>query len=212
MQNDNNQWLEEKEEHSAVFGMYLNREEAENAKVQLINEGFSYEDVSMLAPQPWGRKDFVYHQRTTIQEGAIIGGIFGLVIMGFVAFLMTGDGLNEMQLTTATGAQSGSNAWILPSLIGCAIGLVLGGAIGALVGIGVPKAAAKRYGFYLKEGAVILAVKADTNQEREVADRVFFQTGAEDVSKLHESEIWKTIVQERRKLQMKPEPADMTQA
>lgn len=212
MQNEIDTLLNENEEHPAVFGVYLNSENAENAKTCLTDVGFSQEDISMLKPQPWGRKDFVYHQRTTIQEGAVIGGIIGLIFMGLVVFLVSSDGLNEMQLTTATGAQSGSYAWTLPALVGCLIGLVIGGAIGALVGIGVPKVAAKRYGFYLKEGAIILAVKAETELARNHAKRVFTQTGAEDVSKLQESDIWKTIVQERRKLQMKADLPDLTQA
>jgi hypothetical protein len=64
---------------------------------------------------------------------------------------------------------------------------VVGGLIGALVGMGIPEYEAKRYEGMIKEGRVLLSVHCDNSDWVGRAKDVLKQTGAEDISSTGES-------------------------
>lgn len=185
-------------QHLATYGMFLDHRSATVAVHALKKNGFSEKDISLIAPQKNGQRDFVYQQRTSIREGSIIGATLGFFILGFVGFLI---GLNVVSETQTGFVDSrGFPTWLLTSLIGAAIGIVVGAASGALVGIGTPRSAAKRYGFYLKEGGIMLTVSLHSEADRLRANHILEKTGAQDISILDESNTWSTVVPEKQKL------------
>lgn len=188
----------------AIAGLYLTRKKALKAKESLMQFGFPARDVSVLSPNKTrhGHRDFVYGQRTNIISGAVLGGTIGLFVLGTLAFLAS---LNNPSLIVpnpeqTAGAMNFNVGWLLTTLIGLFVGLLLGAACGALVGIGTPKSAGKRYGFYLTEGGYVLTVHIDNTEQEKLAMNVLESTGAEDVSILRESEVWETVIPEKRKL------------
>ena len=48
----------------AAFGLYMKKSDVDTAVSQLRNGGFAVEDISLLAPDREGKRDFVYEQRT----------------------------------------------------------------------------------------------------------------------------------------------------
>jgi hypothetical protein len=101
--------------------------------------------------------------------GGIIGGTLGL-LAGLGALAIPGLGP-----FVAAGP-------IMAALAGIGSGGTLGGIIGALVGLGIPEYEAKRYENRLKEGGILLAVRAnDDNLAKKIKDTLQ-KNGAEDVS------------------------------
>ena len=66
-------------------------------------------------------------------------------------------------------------------------GGVVGGIIGALVGMGIPEFEAKRYEGRMKSGGILLSVHCDNNDWISKAKDILKNTGAEDVSSASES-------------------------
>ncbi len=188
------------EQQLATFGMFINHYDAERAVVRLEKNGFLRDQISILAPQASGRRDFVYQQRTSLKDGAMIGAVIGFFVLGFLGFVLSLGTFTQFETLTQPSVTGSMPPWILSTAIGATIGLIYGAASGALVGIGTPKGAAKRYGFYLKEGAIMLSVKLNSEAQRVRANEILEKTRAQDISDLKESEIWKTIVPEKKRL------------
>ena len=177
----------------SAFGLYTNSQEIEKAIDRLEKNGFARDDISMLAPERSGRHDFVYEQETSLKEGALIGAVAGILILGFAGFLwgMSGRaGMTDAMLPF----------WLISTSAGALLGLLFGAAAGTLIGIGTPKSVAKRYGFYLKEGGTVLTVHLKNKDERKRARQILQTTNAQDISVLKDSKIWSTIVPEKKKL------------
>ena len=179
-----------------AFALYLERNEAELAVSALQRNGFSAADISLLAPQRSGSHDFVYHQPPSLLKGALIGGFVGLFLAGFVGFLF-----GSRQVSTAGGFDPlHAQSPVLTVIVFSLIGLVAGVAFGILAGIGSPKSAAKRYGFYLKEGGIVLVVHLKNAAEKALVGRILEKTKGQDISVLEESKIWSTIIPEKNRL------------
>ncbi len=191
MQTENQDTTSEK--NLAAFGLYTNKKEAECAIGRLEKNGFLRNDISMLAPERSGKRDFVYEQKTCIKDGAVVGSVGGFFIFGFAGFLWSISGRSVMIENTLP-------FWFISTIVGSLMGLIFGAAAGALVGIGIPKSAAKRYGFYLNEGGIVLSVHLKNEADRKIANQILQTTHAQDISELHENEIWTKIIPEKRKL------------
>ena len=77
----------------------------------------------------------------------------------------------------------------MAGLAGLGVGGAVGGATGALIGMGIPEFEAKRYEGRLKNGGLLLSVRCDTAEEIKRAKEVLKATGAEDVSSTGESSV-----------------------
>jgi len=64
---------------------------------------------------------------------------------------------------------------------------VVGGLIGALVGMGIPEYEAKRYEGMVKDGGILLSVHCDNSDWTKRAKDILEQTGARDVSSTGEA-------------------------
>ena len=73
------------------------------------------------------------------------------------------------------------------ALAGIGSGGVLGGLIGALVGMGIPEFEAKRYEGRIKNGGILLSVHCDNSDWVGKAKEILKHTGGEDVSSAGES-------------------------
>ncbi len=185
---------------ASTFGLFLNLKDLEKAVSRLKKAGFYREDISILGPQKEGARNFVYRHRMNVVQGAIIGAIIGFFVIGCIGFMMGYSGFAAFKNAADNVVNYNSRAWAYSGVIGGIIGIIFGGAAGALVGIGSPYSAAKRYGFYLKEGGIILSVHLKNEVERERANDILEKCKAQDITDLNESEIWHTIVPEKNKL------------
>lgn len=101
--------------------------------------------------------------------GGIIGGTLGL-LAGIGALAIPGLGP-----FVAAGP-------LMAALAGIGSGGTLGGIIGALVGAGIPEYEAKRFENRLKEGGVLLSIRANNDELAKRIKDILQRNGAEDVS------------------------------
>jgi hypothetical protein len=75
----------------------------------------------------------------------------------------------------------------MATLAGIGSGGVVGGFVGALVGMGIPEYEAKRYEGRIKGGGILLSVHCDNSDWTKKAKDLLKETGGEDVSSTGEA-------------------------
>ena len=162
---------------TAVFGIYPTLDQAERGVDALVHDRFSNNDISVLAPDRQGTKDFAHEKHTKAPEGATAGAATGGALGGTVGLLV---GLGALAIP-GLGPFIAAGP-IMATLAGIGAGGAVGGLVGALVGMGLPEYEAKRYEGRVKDGGVLLSVHCATSEEITRAKRVLEQTGAQDIS------------------------------
>jgi hypothetical protein len=168
--------------NTAVYGIYPNRQMAENAVDRLLAQGFRNEDISVLLQDNVGTKDFAHEKHTKAPEGTATGAVAGAAVGGTLGLLAGIGALAIPGLGPFIAAGP-----IMATLAGIGSGGVVGGLVGALVGMGIPEYEAKRYEGRIKEGGVLLSVHCDNSEWVDKAKRALKETGAEDISSTGEA-------------------------
>jgi uncharacterized protein (TIGR02271 family) len=147
-----------------VIGMFENYSEAQRAVERMINDGIDRDQISSI-----GRDSDRDRESTTTEHtsgagkgagiGAAVGGIGGL-IAGIAGLAIPGIGpiLAAGPLAAAIGGALG----------GAGLGAAAGGLIGALTDMGVPEHEARHYEDQVRQGKILVTVRADSDDE---ADR-----------------------------------------
>lgn len=168
--------------NKAVFGVYANQLDAENAVNGLKLAGFRNTDVSILFQENEGTKDLVMTRSTKAPEGTAAGASSGAVVGGILGWL-AGAGMLAIPglgMFIAAGP-------LIAALSGIGVGGVFGGITGALVGLGTPEYEAKRYEGRIRKGGILLSVHCDDSEWVKTASTILQQTGAEDISSTSEA-------------------------
>jgi len=168
--------------NTAVFGIYRDRQRAEEAVDALRSAGFRNSDVSALLPDNVGTKDFAHEKNTKAPEGATTGATSGAVLGGALGWLAGVGSLAIPGLRPFIAAGP-----ILGTLAGAGAGGAVGGLIGALVGMGIPEYEAKRYEGRVREGGILLSVHCDNSDWVSRAKEILKKTGALDVASTGEA-------------------------
>lgn len=184
--------LNRKSDHReySIFGMFMKHAEAKKAVRALRRHGFKKEDILMLTPDKRGSRDFVYHLESNVLTGVLVGAAVGFVLLGLTGVLVGGN--DRIQL--------GTSSWIFTSAIASLGGLLFGAAAGALVGIGIPKPAVRRYKFYLHEGGIVVMMHLRNEEDKGEAHSVLEKAGGQDISVLEETHAWSVVMPENEKL------------
>lgn len=153
-----------------MTALFRDREDAENAYQELLNRGYTRDDISILMSEDT-RKTY----ETTRTEsamgnkaaegtgvGAAVGGTLGAVI-GAIAAIGTSVVLPGLGLIVAGPFAA--------ALAGAGAGGATGGLVGALIGSGIPEETAQEYESGLQQGGVVLGFRPRTAEEaNEVAN------------------------------------------
>ena len=75
------------EKHTAVFGIYHTRMQAERSVDDLLAGGFSNDDISVLLPDLQSSKEFAHERNTKAPEGTAAGVTAGGAIGGTLGLL-----------------------------------------------------------------------------------------------------------------------------
>lgn len=163
---------------TAVFGIYHDRIQAERGVDDLLAQGFSNDDISVLLPDTdRGTKDFAHEKGTKAPEGTAAGVTTGGAIGGTLGLLAGIGALAIPGLGPFIAAGP-----IMGALAGLGVGGAVGGLIGALIGMGIPEYEAKRYEGRIKAGGVLLSVHCGSSNRITRAKDVLKHTGAQDIS------------------------------
>ena len=168
--------------NTAVFGIYRQRANVEQAVDALKAAGFRNTDISVLFPENEGTKDFAHEKSTKAPEGATAGAGTGALVGGTLGWLAGIGALAIPGLGPFIAAGP-----IMAALAGAGAGGAIGGLTGALVGMGIPEYEAKRYEGRVKEGGILLSVHSDDSNWTKRAKEILERTGAEDVSSTGEA-------------------------
>lgn len=181
----------------SAFGIYPSLAQAERAVNALVQGSFSHDDISVLAPDQKGTKDFAHEKHTKAPEGATTGVAAGGALGGTLGLLAGVGALAIPGLGPFIAAGP-----IMGALAGLGVGGAVGGLVGALIGMGVPEYEAKRYEGRVKDGGVLLSVHCATSDEITRARKILEQTGAEDISSSGEKtgETYATVAPNRTRM------------
>ena len=166
----------------AVFGIYTTSNQAEAAVNQLMSQGFSGDDISVLMEDSNSSRQFAHEKNTKVPEGTTTGATAGGVIGGTLGLLA---GLGALAIP-GVGPLIAAGP-IMGTLAGIGAGGTVGGLIGALVGVGIPEYEAKRYEGRIKDGGVLLSVHCSTSNEIDRAKEALKRSGAQDISSTSEA-------------------------
>ena len=170
--------------HTAVFGIYGSRQDAEMAIDSMRSAGFRATDISVLFPENEGTKDIGHEKHTKAPEkaatGAVVAGGAGAALgwlVGIGALAIPGIGP-----FVAAGP-------IMAALAGLGAGSVVGGLTGALIGAGIPEYEAKRYEGRIRNGGILLSVHCEDDLLVSRAKQLLKHTGAEDIAAAEEARV-----------------------
>ena len=159
-----------------VTAIFKTSADAKDAILRLESAGFTKEQVSVIATDNSVRQSFNIENDTKAAEGgaigAMAGGLIGAIAAGLAAtgaFVI--PGVNVVVYGAAIAAAAGAG-----------VGGATGGLVGALVGLGVPEYEAKRYENEIKDGAVLVAVDAKTDEGEDLVKEIFEQNDAKDIA------------------------------
>jgi hypothetical protein len=172
---------------NAAFGIYKSQRQAERALKALEAAGYDPKNVAMVLPYHRGN-DFAYLMRNTIGMGAFLGALAGILIGAVLGYFVAG----KMYVNDST----------LGLLFGAAFGCAFGAAAGALIGIGTPRSIHSRYGEYLRDGGVLVAVHEDGIYHKRPAHDILEETGASDVHETNEADTWKSVRRSLRRAEL----------
>ncbi|UFS71477.1 general stress protein [Geomonas sp. RF6] len=167
----------------AVFGIYRNRSQVEQAVEALKYADFRNADISVLFSENTGTKDFAVEKETKMPEGSTAGAGTGAVIGGTLGWLA---GIGSLAIP-GVGPLIAAGP-IVSLLAGIGAGGVVGGIAGALVGMGIPEYEAQRYEGRVKDGGILLSVHCDNRDWKKQAMDILKRTGAEDIGSKGESD------------------------
>ena len=153
---------------TAVFGIYKDIDQAENAADQLVVSGFSNQDISVLMADNEGTRQFAHEKNTKAPEGTTAGVTTGGVVGGTLGVLV---GIGALAIP-GVGPLIAAGP-IMAGLAGLGVGGAVGGLIGGLVGMGIPEYEAKRYEGRVKDGGVLLSAHCDTYPAITHASQIF---------------------------------------
>jgi hypothetical protein len=179
---------------TSVFGIYPNVTQAERGVDALVHGSFSHNDISVLAPDQQGTKDFAHEKHTKAPEGVTTGVAAGGALGGTLGLLAGVGALAIPGLGPFIAAGP-----IMGALAGLGVGGAVGGLVGALIGMGVPEYEAKRFEGRVKDGGVLLSVHCGTGDEITRAKKILEQSGADDIASSGEQigEAYATVAPDR---------------
>lgn len=167
--------------HTAVYGIYSTRQDAEMAIDALRSAGFRAEDISVLFPDNEGTKDIGHEKHTKAPEKATAGAAIAGVAGGALGWLA---GIGALAIP-GIGPFIAAGP-IMATLAGIGAGSVVGGLAGALIGAGIPEYEAKRYEGRIRSGGILLSAHCESDILIGRAKDVMRHTGAQDIAAAEE--------------------------
>ena len=147
-----------------ITGFFKDRGAADRAVDDLQKAGYGINDISVMMTEDTRTRKFVAEKGSKAPEGAAAGGVVGGALGAIVAGL-TATGSIAAIVATGGAATPLVAGPLAAALAGLGAGAVGGGIIGALIGLGIPEVHAKEYEKRLRDGAIMVSVRASAGDE-----------------------------------------------
>ncbi|WP_193200348.1 general stress protein [Nostoc sp. MG11] len=148
-----------------AIGVFPNHQEAEQALRELIDAGFSFDQVSVIAKDADGKlrgADMTNPDGNLASEGAKTGAIAGGAAGGLVGLF---EGLAVLAIP-GVGPGLALGTVLANTLLGGGIGAATGGLFGGLIGWGIPEDEARFYNDRVSQGDYLVIVEATESEIR----------------------------------------------
>ncbi len=158
-----------------MTALFRDRDDAENAYQELLNRGYTRDDVSVLMSEESRTRYYGTDAAANDSElgskaaegtgvGAAVGGTLGAII-GAIAAIGTSIVLPGLGLVVAGP--------IAAALAGAGAGGATGGLVGALIGSGIPEETARNYESGLSAGGIVLGFRPRNASEANEVENVW---------------------------------------
>lgn len=138
-----------------VVGLFDTFAEAQNVVQDLVDSGFSRENISIVANDANGEYA-TYDSEGDVADGAMAGAGTGALVGGVLGLLV---GVGALAIPGVGPVLAAGP--LAATLTGAGIGAVAGGLLGALVDLGVPEEDAHYYTEGVRRGGALVTVAAD---------------------------------------------------
>ncbi|MBW7456323.1 general stress protein [Paenibacillus sepulcri] len=148
-----------------IVGVFSTHEEAVRAIDDLKSQGYSSDDISIVAKNNEVMEEISEETATNAETGFAAGATTGGVVGGVTGllaglFLIPIPGIGPI---LAAGP-------IAATLTGLAVGAGAGGIVGGLIGLGIPEDEAKEYNDYVDSGKILVMVDSDAQRDLRAYD------------------------------------------
>jgi len=164
------------------MGIYPDRTTVSDAIDVLHKVGYRLTDISVLASDNQGSKDFGHEKHTKAPEGAATGAAAGAVVGAAFAWLVSIQALTFPALVPLVAAGP-----LLAALAGAGAGGMVGFVVGMLAGLRQTEYVARRYAGRIRRGGILLSVHCDSPEWCDRAKKTLKDTGARSISTAPES-------------------------
>ncbi len=150
--------------NNPVIGVFTDHGGAQRAVKELLNAGFSENQVGVLAPRvaEWKKETAASENDTQWEDGALAGGVTGAGVGGLWALGIVAGVLPALGPVVAGGV-------LASVLASAASGAAVGSLLGALLGLGVSEEDARHYEEEFKAGRTLVTVRAEGHYADAVA-------------------------------------------
>ncbi len=157
----------------SIYAIAVSQGQALQIEEDLTRVGFSNEEISALIPDGDSSSLMTSGVGLESRQPAAVGGVLGAAMEMFASTgLLAIPGVGQL---IAVGP-------LLAALNGIATGAAFVGMGAALVGLGIPQTAAKRYEHRLAGGEILISVQAKTAEQVQRAKQIFKNSKAEDIA------------------------------
>ena len=166
-----------------VTGMFSDRESAERAYAGVASRGYGNDDVDLVMSDKTRDRYFgsdAKHQETVLgtkaAQGAGVGGAIGGAVgavAAVVAAVGTSIAIPGLGLVVAGP--------IAAALAGGGAGAATGGLVGALVGAGMPEERISHYENKIKDGGIMMGVRARNVEDADYIERDWQSNKGQDI-------------------------------
>lgn len=163
--------------HKTVYAIVNSQAQAARIVDNLVNSGFSTNDISVLFPDKDSTHEFSHEKNTKAPEGAVAGASTGGLLGGGLGLLA---GIGALAIP-GVGPLIAAGP-LLAALSGAAVGASVGGIAGGLIGLGIPELEAKRFENRISDGNILISVHAVDGNEVDRAKEILKNAEAEDIS------------------------------
>ena len=167
---------------TSVMGIYPDRTTVSDAIKVLHKAGYRTTDVSVLASDNQGSKDFAHEKHTRARQGAAIGAAAGGVAGAALAWFAS----TQTSTIPVLGALAAAGP-VMAAAAGAGAGGALGWMVGLLAGLPLPEYVAKRYAGRIRRGGILLSVHCDNQEWCNRAKKTLENTGARNISSASEA-------------------------
>ncbi len=158
-----------------IVAVFQKQAEANQAVDQLMANGFSVDDISLLMSDKTQEREFAVVSSNKTAEGLATGGSLGGAVGALAGALVA------VSAVAIPGIGLMASGPIVAALTGAGAGAIAGGGLGALVGHGIPEHELKIYENEVKEGGILVCVSTEKDREN-LTREILKDAGSKDIT------------------------------